>query len=345
MPKLIYGVLIQWMMLPTLLLASPQSLNELAKAIVPESINQSLDSLDSTLHAEVLPHDTKSLRKQIGKTKILLDLFVHTYPITNGRDTWAKTRKLFDKGYEVIGNFKDEFDKLGISRDEVDASHYDHIKITAIRTKALDWHKKLRTFIYDDKNLFYINNPSTLALQKRPRKDLPKYLWRQITKDPLESLSGIKNIALLSEQIVEKLIKEDYKAVFKIPHLFDKELEDRFHDFRKSLRLMIKLPNFLVEYKLLSEAQIKNPSFLLIKEAVSYFGAINDLLLAHSDLKELYDKNPDDQETASKYFKICKQIDKKFASLKIWQKNVKLKSAMKIYQNYFKERLEFNVNF
>ena len=58
------------------------------------------------LNQNILPHEVKSLRKEIGTSRYYLDLFIYAYPCIGNKDLLKNLRKHLDEGYTIFGNFK-----------------------------------------------------------------------------------------------------------------------------------------------------------------------------------------------------------------------------------------------
>ena len=106
------------------------------------------------------PHETKELRKMIGRFKGLLDLFAYVYPIGKKTDYWNKLRRELDDGYAFYGKFKDLFD---IQNTKPEFAVYDEKIVRPVRKRALKWTKN---FLYGKKLKTYqklIKNPSRVT--------------------------------------------------------------------------------------------------------------------------------------------------------------------------------------
>lgn len=229
------------------------------------------------------PVSVKQLRKDIGKFKIYLDVFMYAFPKTKDLDQLLILRGDVDLGYEVVGKFKD-------LNDSFDPEELTPELIKERRDLALNWKNE---FLVDKKiksNLAYLSQPLTGEVQKREETDLPKFFWREI-KFPKKLISNSTNVLkfLLNNMIVKSANHLDTIKEFK--NLFSDKRENKFHDFRKLLRAHLKLSNefFKGEVGLGGSKESEYQFFTLL---VDEFGDINDLLvkLHHNDKKKLKKK-------------------------------------------------------
>ena len=98
-----------WFSLP--ILGQNENYSTAAQNTVPTHIEK-LKLVLEELDENTLPHEIKDkrIRKTIGQLRSYLDIFQFVYPIYEDSDPWSLTRKLLDRGYTLLGDFKDLFD-------------------------------------------------------------------------------------------------------------------------------------------------------------------------------------------------------------------------------------------
>jgi hypothetical protein len=244
------------------------------------------------------PHDVKCLRKDIGNLKILIDIFSYAYPatISRGDDSLLNFRKFLDEGYEIFGDFKDEFDKdpsfkltlnpYKVSEceyqvpDQINSSIYSLDKVSKLRNKAQKWaHKYINNLqqIYD-----LLNAPST-EIVVREKSDLSRFYWGGLYVVPSEMLSGLDNIRLLQFENT-KIALRDLSSLYSMETIHQYENEETFHDFRKRVRSLIRVDSFFPAGK--NDQDKGKLSLKALDRIVGKFGDLNDLFLIYHDLKE-----------------------------------------------------------
>jgi hypothetical protein len=245
----------------------------------------------------------KKLRKDIGNLKLLLDVFVYVYPKKGlgEKDSWEFLREELDKGYEVFGNYKDVYDTAQTTGEEIDQEEKERLY-----KKAQEWNDDFRLMLEEKSVLDYLNESSD-KFTKRKNKDLPKYLWRRLDFSPQENFTGVENIRVLLEGLLE-LGREDLKELNDIKNLTKYENEETFHDWRKGLRNVLKLNDFFPAVRFYFSNF--NTDLATLDLAIDKFGDLNDLLVAYH--KE--DNNKDKK-------KYKKQINENWDELKEWLKD------------------------
>lgn len=251
------------------------SYSELAKKYVYPSYEKLEEDVFSLKHS-VLPHDVKALRKEVGQARFYLDFFVFAYPKYENLDFIRVLRKHLDKGYDVLGLFKDLFDGLGLSQEEVTKEHYKEVwvKLKKRRKAVLSWQKSLRNFSENNFIQLYLESPLEGKIQEREAEDLSRFVWRFVDPPRVEK----ENFAqILSRYLIASLERAEklYKKVLKIENVFDHhEQEEIFHGFRKTLRYVLKMETYFPGFFDLPLE--KGESFKVLTEAVKTYGDLND---------------------------------------------------------------------
>lgn len=285
-----------------------------------------------------MPHDAKALRKYgLGKMRDHLDVFAYAYGFDRNTDRWRSLRKQIDKGYEVMGKFKDLYDALPpavradpAQRDAVYAGMGD--KIAARREAVVQW---LAGF--SDPQLvaqYQAHLESTDGeIHKRSAKKLSRFFWGAAEIVPKKRKSGVENISRLERRLL-KLAGADLDELSTIEKVAQKmdgkkipKDEELFHDFRKRIRTVVKLAGYFPEIrKTNSEGQPRAEAKLAkVAEAVSRLGEVQDSLIS------LHGKK------GKKAKKLRKQINEDWAVLKEWLDDEKLDKALKGFRDVVKK--------
>jgi hypothetical protein len=291
--------------------AMAQTYGELAKeSIVP--LYQKVTGKLETIDKKTMPVEVKKVRKDIGKLKIFLDVFMYAYD-KKGGDQLLKTRNLLDDGYEFIGRYKD------LNDANFDGSSIDPEKLKQRRKVMLNWIKKFLKKSKKENTLDYLGTPLMTKVEKRKKKHLPKYFWSRV-KFPSDKIEhGSDVLAHLLEGMATSARKE-IKRALKIETLMKYADEEAFHDVRKLVRSTLKLTETFMD-DLIIKDQVKLLTCLTqMEEMVDQFGDINDHLMAYHDAKDAHKKQ--------KYETI---IQAKWNEAKIWMERVDIRSILKDY--------------
>lgn len=279
---------------------SEQTMGVLSQSVMPDlyfKIHSEIVAIDS----EVTPEKIKPLRIDIGKLKLLLDIFQICYPVSHKIDQWDKIRKMLDEGYEKIGNFKDLYDVVSSSGNPVDVN-----ELETLRGKVLSWASEMVLNLTND--LDYLSHPLLDDFYFRPKKELPKYMWRIASFEPKPQ--NVVRI-ILRHLLIDVYTKagKDLSMLYKITDLTKKDNEELFHDFRKEIRHTLVLES---TFKNLFPKSLIDEELPRLKELVKKYGKLHDKLLAYHRFKN---KNNEDSKVAKK------EVNELWASLLSWQKN------------------------
>lgn len=240
-----------------------------------------LSSEFSQVNEDVLPHEVKLLRKKIGATKFYFDFFAYAYPQdVDGRDHFMDFRDFLDDGYGYYGDFKDQFDFLGIPKEEVTEAHYDPYELIRLRKKVLEWTETFMDMMNQDHGLMgVLLNPLEDRIEERSSRKPSRFIW-----GGCDCVPDVKkdNFGKILEKLLVKLAKkakirfEKASTIETTEEILDHEAQEDFHDFRKQLRYIVKMNKFFPG--VYSEKVLNHPSFLFLEDLVSRYGSINDLM-------------------------------------------------------------------
>lgn len=258
---------------------------QLARLEVPPRLAGLWPGLDG-FGLETMPHEAKALRKQIGRVRDFLDVFVFAYdpepsPVPgvfdDDDDRWRVVREDLDRGYELMGSFKDLYDLQGI--DDPAQAEYDPHEMASRRYGVLAWttlvSAPLRRAAYSS----YVGAPSLHRTYDRPDRHQPRFFWREADLEPKKRLGGLANIARLQRALI-KAARADLEAMAELDELHEPKRQEPFHDFRKRLRTVEKLAVYFPEIKRPREGAAERLQQVI--DTVDRYGEINDRLVAHA---------------------------------------------------------------
>jgi hypothetical protein len=279
--------------------AQDKSMSELGREILTTKYQELLIDLQS-FTLETPWQETKKLRKDIGNFKLLLDTFVFVLDDKGlgGDDSWEKLRSDLDEGYEVYGNYKDLYDTAQTTEGEIDSEEKEELG-----ELAMEWTEDYLKF-ESEKDVFQYLADTQVDFVKRKKKNLPKYLWKKTRSKPKKYLSGVDNLRLLISNLCWQG-NEDLKELYDVKDLTDYESEETFHDWRKSLRNVLKLVSFFPKLN----SFVNNDKLYLerLDLGIDKFGDINDLLVAYHKAEKEKEKK-----------KLKKEIKREWKTLKLW---------------------------
>ncbi|MDX2093810.1 MAG: hypothetical protein SFX73_38600 [Kofleriaceae bacterium] len=258
------------------------SYGALALSKVPTSFDTTIAGL-AVIDADVMPHEPKAVRKQLAELRDYLDLFAYAYPTSHG-DPWKDIREELDDGYETIGEFKDMFDRQGVTDPR--QAVYDPTELADKRAPVVAWTAELLAQRVDVR--LYLAKPSPSNMHERDRDDLSQFFWGATKIEPSKSRSGLKNMAKLTRELLD-LALEDYDTVLDVRDIHKVENQEVFHDFRKRIRSIGRMPGYFPA--IMDPDDDVTEQLALLTEAVTKYGEINDLITKYAhepdgDLKE-----------------------------------------------------------
>jgi len=239
-----------------------------------------------TLTIDSKPGTVKDARKSVLRIRDLLDICVFAYPDNEDDDQIADIRKLLDKGYERIGQFKDlEFVKHDDEEEE------------ELLLECLDWVRKWDIENASHNNIAYMLNPSaTHIYSDRKYTELSGFFWKIAEAKPASKYTGIFNFARLANKMVD-FIRDALDKVVKVEDVTDLDGHDEFHDFRKTLR-SVDYVSTVFERAAMPEVTIFKPDFKpqpvldLIDDIYMEFGDLNSDIVSYlHDVEKGEDKD------------------------------------------------------
>ncbi len=243
-----------------------ESFQTAASTQLPLKVQEIIQAL-KLMNETTEPVDVKDLRKNLGNVKIEIDLYCPLFSENKYKDV-LKLREQIDLGYEILGQFKDLYDtevSAGIPAELED--------IIIKRQAALQWRASFNKFLAKTQVLPLLSHPASKTREcLRP----PKLLWARLKTIP----SADDSLDEVLEKLVADLIRsyeKDQKKLLKIDHLFKYSDEERFHDFRKGVRTVLKLIDFYPQLAY----RTKIDSKVELEKLIDQFGSINDLLVAY----------------------------------------------------------------
>lgn len=256
----------------------------------------------SVFRRDVLPHQTKVIRKNIAGLKGIIDIFPYVYPVGSGADLFLVIRKKIDRLYGTAGGYKDLWDVQNLSirscRNDVCEGDVlpEDIKYDLDEMKhARDlMQRDVEALIGDrvfDSYKSYLNNPVTAAASVRPKEDLSRFFWGSVDHIPHPSDNGHNVLRFLVAGMLD-LAHDGYPVVANMkgwetlleemtdPHTGKEVLgEEIFHDMRKRMRsanrLAVVARSFGAQWPQVAEQE------KMIDEMVGLFGAVEDGVVAH----------------------------------------------------------------
>jgi hypothetical protein len=290
------------------------SYGALATVTVPPEFNAMVDGLAS-FDDQILPHEAKELRKQIGRVRDYVDLFVFAYPKGDDEDLWRELREDLDEGYETMGAFKDIFDVQGVEPEE---AQYDEKEVAELRADVLEWKAKFTDL--DSVGVYrqYVAAPDLEEIEDdRKKKYLPRFYWRDADTEPKEKYSGLGNMARLTRKLIEEAA-DDLDDTDELRDLHKVDNQEPFHDFRKRLRSVEKLAGYFPQ--IFEEDEDPTDLLALVELTVDRYGEINDHLVAYHRAKD-----HDDDDLADELKELIKH---EWRDLRHWQDDEDVDDAL-----------------
>lgn len=243
---------------------------EAAYLFVPEAFHQMIEPLKE-INKKTQPHNVKTpmdVRKIVLRSRDMLDLFAFAMPNDKikGKDGFLVLRDDLDRGYAVLGAFKDLFDAQGVSADK---AKYKNDDVKKRLKDVLEWRDKF----LENKNKyqFYLQGILTQRLEYRPRDQLSQFYWGISEQTPnLNNTAAQVFRILLLDLLQNALLEWPEVRQIKDPTENIHNIE-AFHDFRKRMRTVLKITNYFPE---LMSLNIEEQKFL--SELSSQYGVISD---------------------------------------------------------------------
>lgn len=278
----------------------------------------SLNAKLRALKPDVLPHEVKILRKEMGDARYYLDLFIYAYPVYENVDVLSSLRRDLDEGYKFLGDYKDLFDILGLPKEKVSKGSYNPKELDVLRTKIFAWLDIYLKKIETTKTKHYLKTPLHEEVVPRGPKSLSRFIWVD-GKIPEVKQKTFKNIMAFFLTSLIKKAEERYKESLKVENIFDHSSQESFHDFRKQLRYIVKTPRYFKG--LLTKEITEGESFRFLKKTVAKFGDLNDLLTKEAYIFMRFRGGLlTPQEFLDQAKGVFKEIELGWKALLVWQK-------------------------
>lgn len=211
----------------------------LSKKYVPKMFELLIKQLQK-IKDDILPHDTKILRKQIATMRDFIDLFIYSLDFDDDYDIWKALRDDINSGYALVWEFKDLYD---IQDTSVKKAKYDKKELNFHRNKVIKWKKQLLNpktyYCY----LFYINKSTGKWYNKRNKNKLFYFLWWWVEIIPNIKVNWIKNFSILIKLLIDNALNET-KTALELKELNNKNNMKIFHNYRKRLRFIIRIIDY-----------------------------------------------------------------------------------------------------
>lgn len=228
----------------------------------------------STFNNQTMPEDAKTLRKDIAFARELLDIFVYAYPKSEKRDIWLDLRNDLDEGHAVVGAFKDLFDMQQLPEGQSPA--YDETLLKTLRKRCLDWQERTLKHELARNYSGYLSQPLVDAFERRHKEALSRFYWGSVAFGPDERLTGLDNVRRLLGALVEQAVTK-FPSVLDIDDIVDKHQVETFHDYRKSIRLVVTATQLIPDLiPAESNAQMLKKE---LSQLVSDFGNLHDIII------------------------------------------------------------------
>lgn len=283
---------------------------------------------------QIDPFNVKPIRNVMRTARTMLDIFSPVFPdapVTHGNPNkdhslWRELRKMYKKGYNVMGDLQDLFD--------VD---YSKKTLKQRRKKVLKWRKefmwfmesyRIRRYLYSDYSTglggidpvgHYLHRSSHLY-------------WRDIDIDrlPHGGDSGTDGVRALGKIMMERSqgflnTIHNYKTILPETH------EIMFHNLRKQIRIFLIIHDILGDL-LVPDVEDKDDddkaeptaverAFDIFEELVDRLGDINDIWMA----VELYVNEGYHKKEAAK---LTEEMDDRWLDFLDWQVENKLNKTL-----------------
>jgi hypothetical protein len=270
------------------------SYGELAQRRLRPAVDRLSDAL-TRLDVEVLPHEAKDLRRIIASARDLVDVFWFTLAV-GGADGafWAEVRDELDEGYELVGAFKDLFDAQGltiadddtagdgvlggeVSEEDIPYRHPEGLQRR--RRRALRWAARFRAQSLPELARRVRESPAFAAPPAESPPPRSRFYWTAAQLRPSQDLTGHENLRRLLAGLA-RASAADAAAVAALSDPAAASDQERFHDFRKQLRGIVRLADLFPH--LVSPVGSAGAGVEPLRRLVRDYGAIEDLVVAHA---------------------------------------------------------------
>jgi hypothetical protein len=262
-------------------------------------VDEALTEFDN----DTLPHEAKDLRKQLVTVRDMLDVFAHNF--AQNFVLWDDVRDALDKGYTVIGNYKDLFDAnpdaVEALRQQRTPNYPDAKKVKERRNKVLAWKEQYfrsQGIRHQIKSLF--SEISPLQRDVRNEVKFSRFFWGGVDNRPSELLSPSENAKLLA-QAQGLVAREEHSEFLHLEDPTSHSGELLFHDHRKRLRTIVKICNIANKLK---NDTCNTAAMRSLADLVTKLGDIEDLIITgrHFEDDNKNSKAKDAYQSAIKKF-------------------------------------------
>ena len=275
------------------------SYGQLAATRVPAAFARLVQAVRSELSSDTRPHETRDLRRLVGNTRDLLDIFCFAYPNKDG-DLLLSVRQALSRGYRAVGDFKDLFDSQEVASP--DEARYDQHEVLGLRQDILDWKAEL-LFQHEPFERF-LARPKPRRIVERSGENLSPFFWGRYgartrpVADESGRHDGPANMRRLLYRLCDRMVAEVKGATSaeggigniagaKRKH---QDAGKRFHLLRKQLRTIVKLHG---HFPLPARAGMEPIALVAaIERFVVSMGDLNNSLLGHERTPDGFEKTP-----------------------------------------------------
>jgi len=242
--------------------------------------------------SDILPHELKDFRKELGNLKILTDIFIFSFPKTEKKDPLLDFREDLDEGYLVAGEFKDLFDRKGLTLAVKNPENgqwstgtrpsdidYPKDQLKEKRQAYLNWAQKFEKNDKQEELYEYFSHPILSGMEMRKQKDISRMYWGGLGTWPSSESNLKEYLSLLIRQLTE-VLADDYIKILPIEDITHDEVA--FHDVRKRMRSLVKIHSFFKHQ--MDPSQILSEPMDLFATIAANFGAIHDKMIGLESL-------------------------------------------------------------
>ncbi len=264
-------------------IVAPKDNRSFADAAKQELVKRLSDILENLrlIAANTMPHEVKSLRRDIGDLKMLIDIFRNAYPEKPNADYFPNEdtasasvdtlRKELDKGYEAYGQFKDLFDTQGIDASydlktkkwstgrEPPGLEYDPGDVEKLRKEVLRWTKNFTDAGVSGYFSMLLREPLTDRLANISNDEQARLFWGSVNIEPKLKLTASQNLRRLVGALAGAANK-NFEKVLEIKNPIKDA--NAYHDLRKRLRAMAKIMSFFPDVVSAEEVKAIQTDFL-----------------------------------------------------------------------------------
>jgi len=241
----------------------------------------------------------KSLRYDISKIRLFIDVFSYAYPTRphasmmekyptiaeqiGKTDLLLAFREKLDDGYDVLGSYKDHM-------EAVDKRLITSALQAKLRQDILNWkdaflngtaNLPIPLAVYSD----FLKTTPQNVVTVRAKNKLPKWTWRYVNYYPVNGESVETVLSKLSYDLVERAKIEYQNVVDTVLVLPTEENNETFHNFRKRVRTIYKIMKDIGGYYRVNLESLYLQQML--NTTSDKYGSLHDVIVTHEFSKEL----------------------------------------------------------